>query len=407
MDNIKSEIQYFARVDGETKLKTADVSLNMYKEAAAKGQSFKQLINNVCADADISYGCAFDQAVQAMGGGSKVHGGVQLSMSPTIAQFSAGLAAGPANIQSAGIITSPDGQDKSPAGRIFYPEIVMDIMRSQLAADNSDIERGFDSMIAVTENIAGAMYTQPKIDVTSNEKVRHQPIAQGADPAVMVNISTSQVSRSIPTRSIGLQITDQAANFATIDLVATAIGAQARGEKAAMVDYDLNAIVNGDTDAGISALVAQQLKDYDSSLTTGNASHKAFLKMLHSDYQKLSVDSAIMSIDTYLAFEGRSGRPTVDKDRGTDDRLNMKFRPMNWSLTDLNILIVDEEVIGANQALFLDTNYALRKVVDVTAQYEAVQQFVMRRVSQMRFDYGQHVTRLYDEASKLITLTYD
>jgi hypothetical protein len=46
-----------------------------------------------------------------------------------------------------------------------------------------------------------------------------------------------------------------------------------------------------------------------------------------------------MSIDTYLAFEARTGRPTVDKNIGTDDRLNMKFRPINFSLEDLNILI--------------------------------------------------------------------
>jgi len=406
MDNIKSQMQYYARVDGATVLKTADVSLEDYKLAAGKGQTFKQHINNMCADADISYGCAFDQAVQAMGGGSKVHGG-QRSMSPTISQFNTGMAAGPANMNAAGIIGAPDGQDKTPAGRIFYPEIVMDIMRESLAADNSDIERGFDSMIAVTENIGGGNYTQPLINVTANEDTRHQPIAQGTDPSTMISITTSQVSRAIPTRAIGLQITDQASNFATIDLVATAIAAQARGEKAAMVDYDLNAVVNGDKDAGITALVAQKLNAYDAGLSTsGTASHKAFLKMLHADYQTISIDSAVMDIDTYLAFEGRTGRPTVDKDRGTDERLNMKFKPMNWSLTDLNILIVDKDVIGANQALFLDTNYALRKVVDVTAQYDAVQQFVMRRISQMRFDYGQHVTRLYDQASKLITLNY-
>ncbi len=405
MDNLKSQIQYYANVNGETKLKTADVELEDYKRAASAGVSFKQYINSKHSDADANYGDAFSQAVQAMGAGNRIHGGSRI-VSSTLAQIHAGMEAGPASNIQAGTLVAPDGSDTTPAGRVFYPEIVLDMMRESLATDYSDIITGFDSMIAVTENIAGSVYLQPTIDVTANEDVRAQPIAQGADPAVMVNISTAQSSRTIPTKSIGLQITDQAMNFATIDLVATAIAAQARGEKIAMVNSDLSAMIAGDTDSGMSAMVAKKLKDYDSAniTNTGDVTHKGFLKMLHADYQKLSIDSAIMDIDTYLAFEGRAGRPTVDKDRGNDERLNMKFKPMNFSLTDLNILIVDTAIVGANQALFLDSRYAFRKVIDVTAQYSAIQAFVMRRINQMRMDYGQHTTRLYDDASKLITL---
>jgi len=405
MDNIKSQMQYYALVDGKTTLKTVDVELEDHKRAANAGVSFKQLINSRCEDADPAYGDAFNQAVQAMGGASKVHGGTG-KMSPTLAQLYAGATAGPANaINMGSTITSPDGTDKTPAGRIFYPEIVMDMMRDSLSRDNSDIEQGFNSMIAVNENISGGVYIQPQINVTANESVGSQPISQGADPAVMVNITTSQVTRTIPTKSIGLQITDQAMQFATVDLVATAIAAQSRGERIRMVDSDINAMVNGDVDAGFAALTAQALSVYDPALAAGVASHKGFLKMLHADYQKLSIDSAIMDIDTYLAYEARTGRPTADKNNSTDGRLNVNFKPINFSLEDLNILIVKDAVLGANnRALFLDSRFAMRKVVDVTAQYEAIQAFVMRRMSQMRFDYGQHTTRLYDEAFKLIEL---
>ena len=406
MDNLKSQMQYYAIVDGKTVLKTADVELEDYKRAANSGMSFKQYINAKCDDADRNYGDAFTQAVQAMGGASKVHGGTG-TMSPTLAQLYKGVAAGPANsINMGSTITAPDGSDNTPAGRIFYPEIVMDMMRDSLLRDNSDIEGAFNSMIAVNENISGGVYIQPKINVTANENVPAQAITQGADPAVMVNITTSQVTRTIPTKSIGLQITDQAMQFATVDLVATAIAAQSRGERIRMVDNDINSVINGDVDAGFGALTAVPLSTYDSGLAAGQVSHKAFLKMLYADYQKLSIDSAIMDIDTYLAYENRLNRPTVDKNISTDDRLNAKMKPINFSLEDLNILIVDTAVLGAgNRALFLDSRFALRKVTDVTAQYEAVQAFVMRRMSQMRFDYGQHTTRLYDEAFKLIDLT--
>ena len=407
MDNIKSQFSYMATTPEGPKRKTVDVELSDYQTAANKNLSFKQLINSRCSDADPAYGNAFNQAVQSMGCYNRVHGQAQGLISPTLKQVYTGMEAGAAvgNVQMS-TITAPDGSDHTPAGRIFYPEIVMDMMRDSLLRDNSDIEDGFNSMIAITDNVAGSLYTQPMINVTANEDVGAQPIAQGADPATMINITTSQYSRTIPTKSIGLQITDQAANFATVDLVATAIQAQARGERIRMVDSDIAAIVAGDTDAGYGALSGTTLQSYDSAIVAnGTATHKAFLKMLHSDYQKLSIDSAIMSVDTYLAFEARAGRPTVDKDRGTDERLNMKFRPINFSLQDLNILLVSESVMPANTALFLDSRFAMRKVVDVTAQYEAVQAFVMRRMSQMRFDYGQHVTRLYDDAFKLITLT--
>jgi hypothetical protein len=395
MDNIKSQFSYMATTPEGPKRKTVDVELSDYQAAANTNMSFKQLINSRCSDADPAYGNAFNQAVQAMGCYNRVHGQAQGLISPTLKQVFTGMEAGAAvgNVQM-GTITAPDGSDHTPAGRIFYPEIVMDMMRDSLLRDNSDIEEAFNSMIAITDNVAGSLYTQPQINVTGNEGVSSQPIAQGADPATMINITTSQVSRAIPTRSIGLQITDQAANFATVDLVATAIQAQSRGERIRMVDSDIAAVINGDTDAGFGALTGVTLKSYDSAniLAAGVATHKAFLKMLHADYQKLSIDSAIMDIDTYLAFEERIGRPTQDKDMATDNRLNMKFRPINFSLQDLNILIVDKTVVGANTALFLDSRFALRKVVDVTAQYEAVQAFVMRRMSQMRFDYGQHVT---------------
>jgi len=405
MDNLKSQMQYYAIVDGKTTLKTADVELEDYKRAASQGMSFKQYINTKCDDADKNYGDAFSQAVQAMGGASKVHGGTG-KMSPTLAQLYQGMTAGPASSVNMGsTITAPDGSDSTPAGRIFYPEIVMDMMRDSLLRDNSDIEGAFNNMIAVNENISGGVYIQPKINVTANENVAAQQIAQGADPAVMVNITTSQVTRTIPTKSIGLQITDQAMQFATVDLVATAIAAQSRGERIRMVDQDINAIANGDQDAGFSALPVTTLSTYDAGLAAGTVSHTAFLKMLYADYQKLSIDSAIMDIDTYLKYEARAGRPTVDKNAGTDGRLDAKMKPINFSLEDLNILIVDAAILGPNnRALFLDSRFALRKVTDVTAQYEAVQAFVMRRMSQMRFDYGQHTTRLYDEAFKLISL---
>ncbi|EOV8094038.1 TPA: hypothetical protein NGR52_004193 [Vibrio parahaemolyticus] len=377
-----------------------DVSMNDYREAAAAGRTLAQhLEHKHGATADTSkYGSVFKQMAESAGiYKPDPQRGLR---SPKVGEIILDKAA------VGGSIGSPDGSDTTPAGRILFPEIIMDTMREKLEVAEDDILSGWDSMIAYNESINGDIYVQPKIDTTHNEDTRSQVTSQLALPPAMVNITTSQVTKTIQTKSVGLMISEQALNHTTLDLVAIAVAAQTRGERIAMAYQGMSRLMSGDKDVGTAALTPEKLQDYDSAISAaGEATHKGFLHLLYDHRKTLSIDSAIMDIDTYLAFEGRSGRPIQTGDAGTDSRLNMNFRPMNFDLTDLNILLVDTDVYGANTAMFFDSRFAIRKVTNLNASYEAILEFVMRRATGLRMDYGYHVDRLYDAAFKPISLT--
>lgn len=396
---------------GNPMMKEANLNLTDYKAAATKGITLRQFVNaKLSAEgADHTYGQPFDQVCQSVGIYPRADAGRGI-VSPSMAQMFNGFAPGAMGLDATsngpGSIVAPGGNDGTVAGRMFYPEILMDRIRSSLQRDNSDVEQAFDSMIAVTESIAGGHYIQPIINVTGPEDSMSMPVAQDAEPQVMLSITASDTSKRIATKSIGIRITDEAAQFASLDLVSTAVEAQTRGERIRMVEGDIKAIIMGDKDNGMTPLTAKDISAYDSG--AGGASgvtQRAFLKILHEEYQKRSLNAAIMGLDTYLAYEGRSGRPIVTQDNGTDGRVNSDVRPMNLMLNNVPVLLVRDDIVGANMSLFLDTRFALRKVVNVFAAYEAIERFVLRRAEMLRMDYGQHVTRLYDEALQLVDIS--
>lgn len=406
----QANVAYMQRQsDGSAKQVDVQVSLADYQAASKLGMSFSQYLDAKFGDADERYGTAWAQMCESVGVLMTKDGATPIGK-PSVNQILNGaqvqMASGFGAVMSTGTINAPKGGDTSIAGRLFYPEIIMETIRSGLSRDNSDVDNAFNSMIAVTDNIYGAHYIQPIINVTAPEAKEHRPIAQGAEPSALVSISASQITRSIPTVAIGLEITDQAANFASLDLVTIILAAQTRGEKIRMIERDISAFINGDVDANVTALTKVKLQTFDAAITAdGEVTHKAALKMLHNNYQKRAISHGIMDLDTFLAFEGRAGRPIVVDDTAKDNRLTYQMTAMNFGIQHVQSLILDTSLIGADTAVFLDSRFALRRVVDVSASYEAVENFVMKRITQMRFDYGQHITRIYDEAFDAVDLT--
>lgn len=406
INNVKVSFMQ-AGADGNSKQVEASLNLTDYQAASNAGVSLREHINAKLTSegADHSYGQPFDQVCQSVGIYPRADA-TKGMVSPSIAQMFSGMrpmAMGlDATSNGAGSVVAPGGNDGTAAGRLFYPEILMDRIRSSLQRDNSDVEEGFNSMIAVTESIAGGHYIQPIINVTNPENAKSMPIGQDDEPQVMLSITASQSSKRIATKSIGLRITDEAAQFASLDLVATAVEAQTRAERIRMVEGDIKAMVMGDKDNGMGPLTAVNISSFDADAGSGGVTQKAFLHLLHDDYQTKNLNAAIMDLDTYLEYENRKNRPVITGDNGTDGRINTDIRPMNLNLGNVPVLLIKPEIMGANMSLFLDTRFAMRKVVNVFAAYEAVERFVMRRSQMLRMDYGQHVTRLYDEAFKLV-----
>lgn len=412
MSEIKPvKVRFMQRnANGQAAPKEAEIALEDYQAASRRGVTLRDYVNAKFAgeNVDYAYGQPFDQAMRSVGIYPKADA-KKGQVSPSMAQMFAGMAPGAMGLSATsngpGTIVAPGGNDGTVAGRLFFPEILMDKIRSSLMRDNSDVEAGFDSMIAVTESIAGPHYIQPIINITAPEESRSMPISQDSEPQVMLSITASETTKRIATKSIGIKITDEAAQYASLDLVATAVEAQTRGERIRMVEGDIKNIVMGSKDHGMAPLLAKKISEYDALATGGKVTQKAFLHLLHDQYQSRNLNAAIMDLDTYLAYEGRTGRPTVTDDNGKDGRVNTDVRPMNLNLGNVPVLLIANDIMGANMSLFLDTRFALRKVVNVLAQYDAVERFVLRKSQALRMDYGQHTTRLYDEAFQLVDIS--
>jgi len=304
-------------------------------------------------------------------------------------------------------ITRNDGSNSNtPSGRLLFPEIIMRTIESELRTSHDDFLGGWENMIAQTASINGQKFDQPIINVKAPEAQGSNPIAQLAEPDALVSITVSDVSRTITTKSIGLIISDQAQQATTLDLVSLILSAHARGERVRNVEEHINGIVAGSVDRGMSALPTFQAKTLDASLSTlGDLSHMAWIKYLRQNYRKMSINRIITTLDTAFAIEARTGKPMRDTVYVNEGTFPIDMSVDNLSINAPNVLIVDDGVIPANTIVGLDSRYAIRRVINAQASYSAIEQYLMRRASAFRIDYGEFSHRLYDDAFSVMDLT--
>lgn len=397
--------------DLETKLKIRDAAGNlqevpfhvrMYAEASDAGLTLSQYLNQKYAQTtDLAkYGDVLQQAMLHGGMFTRQDGRMGLKP-PTMREV---LDSG---IQMSAI-TRGDGNDRSTvAGRMLFPEILMRAIESQLRDDYSDMLGTWSSFIAQTQTVTGPKFDQPIINLQRPREYAHAPIAQLAEPEVMLSITTSEKAWSIPTKSIGLIISDQAAAASTLDLVNLAMTAQARQERIRMAENDIAAIVSGDADRGETAKPSFTAKSLDNAIVAaGTITHNAWVKYAHKNRRVMHVNAAICDLATAMAIEARAGKPTRDTVFvGQAEGFNQSFTVDNLTGADPKLLILDDGVIPANTFFGMDTRYALRRVINIAAQYSAIEQFVLRRATAFRVDYGELTHSLYPEAFKVMTLT--
>jgi hypothetical protein len=224
----------------------------------------------------------------------------------------------------------------------------------------------------------------------------------------MALFTVSDVARTLPTFSIGVEISDEAQRSMTIDFVARAIAEQQVFERASRMTDDLVKIAQGDTDSNQSALSSFTAASLDSTIASaGSLTQKAWVKFLRTNWMKRTITHVVCDIDTYLAIQNRSGRPTRNDESTTDERLNtvpqVRLPGINQNVS---VFITEGSPLGANTILGLDRNKALRRVVYAGASYNEIERFVMRRSTQMRIDWSERIESMgFAEAFSLMTLT--
>lgn len=371
------------------------VDHTIYKEAADQKLTVPDLLMRKCGDADLSFGTPFEQALLHSGlidRKDRPAGMVAPSMKDILTE----------NINMSAI-RSPDGNNTAISARMLFPQVILETMRNYLTEDQSDFINGYNSMVGLTENVTSARVDQPTIDVRSNENSSEGQIAQLAEPPALVSITVGDTTHRIPTDSIGLMISDEALESTSLDLVNIAMSAHARGKRIRMVETNIKNMVDGDADIGMSALARVKAKTFDSGITAnGQITRKAWLKWLRAEYQKRSINSVMMTLDTYFQLED----VLLPKNYSMDPRqTSVSHNLVNMMTAPQNILLVDSTVVGEGVVVGLDNRYAIRRFVNVSASYEAIENFVLRRAKAFRVDHGEMSRRLYDEAWSVLELT--
>ena len=380
-------------VDREGRRQEVKLDVTLYKEAFDTGISFPQLLNMRFPTDHAKYGAPFQQLLATAGIALKRD---QVTGLP--ASRMCDIMDGAPNMA----VVRPDGtQALTVAGRMLFPAVIMQWIEAQLYDNWDTYEASYLRMVGLRSSSASARVDQPIINLAGPRESLAQPIAQGAEPVAMATISLSDRSYRIPTRSVGFEITDEASKSQTIDIVGVTLQNQIIGQRIAMIDYYLSAMMNGDSDVGLTPLPGENASSYakvgDTAISATNPiTQAAWVKWLRKDWKRLNIDWVICDIDSYLAIENRLNRPTIFTDAGQDMRLNTVPKPDIRGIPDVvNFFIVDTSVIGANTIVGIDSRKAIHQITYVGGQYSAVEQYVMRRSSGMRFDFAEMSTRQF------------
>lgn len=298
---------------------------------------------------------------------------------------------------------APDGNDNSIGARLLFPQMILETLRADaLKDDGSDIIAQWQGMIATTTNLNGQKAEQPIIDVSAPEGSRSGRIAQMAEPETMISITTGQKSYRVPTHSIGLLISDEARASTSIDIVRIVMEAQARGERIRRIQEQLKSMVLGDEDLDMEALATVKASSFDSSITAANTiTKKAYIKWLKHNKFNANLTRILTGIDEALLVDDQ----LAPKSTGVDNsKIVTPFGGVDFGIPTPQFTTFDQDVFGAGILVGLDPRYAIQRFVNISASYDAIEEYVMRKATGFRVDHGEMATRLYDEAWSVLSL---
>ena len=388
MPKIKIQDRTGAEVDFE-------VGMDLYRRAADNKRSPRLEARYMASEQQVAWdpskGDLLDQMFVSSGLFDSKFGG----NSPTIGDLS--------KAQLADGFRRPDGSDTSLGARLLFPQVIMETLQGDLLdKDGSDILNVWNGMVANTQNVKGQRADQPIINADNKPQPRSGRITQLAEPERMISITTGQKAYYIPTNSIGLMISDEARSATTVDIVRIVMANQAREDRIARINEQLKSMVLGDADLGMSALPTEHAYDYDSTLATnGGISKKAYLKWLQHKANKANLTRCLTDIDTALTLD----EALLVSNKSVDPaKIQAPFAGVKLSLPDPTFTLVENTLFGANLIVGLDPRYAINRFVNVDAAYDAIENYVMRKATAFRVDYGEMSTRLFDGAWSVLSL---
>jgi hypothetical protein len=384
--NEKGDLQDVKPTEGE--------ALAWYKEAADAGMSVPALLAQKYPTDAKKYGTAFEQFCESRGLFVRADRSVGIRP-PTVAEAMTG------SVMLAGTVI----KEASPASRILFPAVIIEAIENKLKFDYTTDAAIFDQLVAIDLSIAGEKFEQPVLNFSKPEGARHAGISQLALPNSMLSITASDVARKIPTVALGMEISDQAARITSLDLVTLALVRQAEVERAERAMDYLKGIVNGDADVGQSALATITSDSLDPAVAAGALSHKAWVKFIRKSWKKRRINWVLSDLDTLFKIENRESKPTIQTDDPKSPRINPTFDVVNPQWQNVKHFLLDDGVFATDKIIGLDSRFGIARARNIQAEYQAVEEFVLRRSKAMRFDFGEMCYRLFDEAFEVMNIS--
>ena len=380
----------FHNTNGE--MQQLPLRVEMYAEAAARGQCLQEYVNQKFPTDAARFGTTFQQLCASEGIFLKANTELGIRPSTMQAMFD-GIE------RQAGTVV----REGVPSSRILAPAVIMGAVEDKLVADLNMTPAAFDKLVAYDETIDRERYEQPVINMAKPEAGRSQVTTQGVEPPTMMTLSLSEKSYKIPTFSLGLEITDEAVKALKIDFVAMSLARQAAIQRNERANGYMLALLNGDldnNDGSLSSLgYSVNASTLDASATGGTLTQKSWIKYLMRNGTRRKINWIVCDIDSALATENRTGRPTIQTDNPNSARIDTTFNVANptWP-TQVNLFLTQDTNWPALTMMGLDSTAAIRRVRNLSADYAAIEAYVMKKTKAMRFDFAEHVNRMFPEA---------
>jgi len=387
-----------AFIDAQGATQQFEMNLDVVREAGNARASVRDYVNGLLDTNVEAYGDPFSQLCESEGIVlvPQKKFGIKSSTLDSVVN-------GRVTYEAGTIVRNPSNQ-----ARVLLTPAIGALIEDKLLANLDTNANAFDGMIAQDDTIADEWLLWPEINFTGAEAGRSQVTSQLAKPARMMSVTTSEKQVRIPTYALGIEWSEQATKYVNLDLISLAIARQVAVERNERANVNLLNILNGDADVGQGSLASlgkvTTAVSLDAEATAG-ITQLAWINWLYLNSTKRKLKVLVTDIAGAMAIENRTGRPVVTNDNPTSARIDSTVSAMNptWA-PNLPIFIVDPSVgWPAKTILGIDTDYGLHRVSSTNASYSAQEEFVLRRASAMRWDFGQIVRRLFTDAFDVLT----
>lgn len=305
-----------------------------------------------------------------------------------------------------------------PDSRLLFPAAVMESIEAAMQTREKEAMGAFAELIAPNYNdvIASDRWEQPVISFDGKkgpEDSAWRRTAQNAPPPLMLSLTAADVTRTIPTKAVSMSISHKVLQNNTLDVIGRTMERfYVKADYTEWVAW-LGLILSGDTDAtntpmatAKSALSSITAASLDTSITVaGTMTQDAWVKYLFRNSLSMRKTHIVTDLAGAMALDTRTNRPTNQMNNSID-RIDVAFQMIfPYGQNPVRVLAMPTGTWSANTYMGLDASQAIGKVTSSTSDYQAVQDMVLLRTMQLRFDRGYILYRVYDDAYDTLTLT--